>query len=180
MVLCAVTAVSLASCGNSPAATPQAGKSTPVLTTQAVTATPAAQPANTPAEAKVDARAVEFEVWQDFMPVVPKEGAPLHGVVTVAITYTEKLTPQKVSGTVDLTRAKGGAVVQGVPVALQGQAGDLATPAPGPQSVVLVFGPATTTLTLSEGEMIGGTLSLTVGGEKVMVMLPEVALYFTH
>ncbi len=128
----------------------------------------------------MDARAVEFEVWQDFMPIVPKEGAPLHGVVTVAITYTEKLTPQNVHGTVDLTRAKGGAVIQGMPVTLQEQEGDLGTPASGPQNAVLIFGPATTTVTLAEGEMIGGTLSLTVGGDRVTVLLPEVALYFTH
>jgi hypothetical protein len=131
-------------------------------------------------EGSVEATVTEFEIWQDFMPVVPKEGAPLYGVMTVAITHTEKLTPQIVQGTVTLTRAGGVAIAEDVPLSMQQQADDLGMLTPGSQSVVFTFGPATTQLTLTEGEMIGGAVALTVAGENVQLSLPEVALYFTH
>ena len=48
---------------------------------------------------------------------------------------------------------------------------------PGPQSVTFTFGPGTAQVTIAEGEMIGGVLSLEVAGEKIELVLPEVALY---
>jgi hypothetical protein len=131
-------------------------------------------------EGSVEANVIEFEIWQDYMPVVPKDGAPLYGVMTVEITHTEKLTPQIVQGTVSLTRAGGVAVAEDVPLSIRQQADDLGMLTPGPQSVVFTFGPATMQLTLTEREMIGGAVALTVAGENVQLTLPEVALYFTH
>jgi hypothetical protein len=128
----------------------------------------------------VEATATEFEVWQDYMPMVPREGAPLYGVVTVVITHTEKLTPQIAQGTVTLTQASGDTIVADVPATMMQQADDQGMLTPGPQSATFTFGPATPPMTLVEGEMIGGTLSLTVAGEEVQVALPPVALYFTH
>ena len=128
----------------------------------------------------MEARVTGFEVWQDYMPVVPKEGAPLYGVVTVEVTHTEKLTSQIVQGTVTLTRQGGDPVAEDVPLAIQQQADDQGMLTPGPQTVTLTFGPTFTQSTLTEGEMIGGTVTLTVGGEQVQLALPEVALYFTH
>jgi hypothetical protein len=164
-------AIVLAACGTNQAATPAAGTST---------VAPTASPAGATGEGKVDARVTDLEVWQDYMPMVPKEGAPLFGVVSVEITYTEKITAQIVTGTVTLTQANGATVVSDAPVTLQQQSDDLGMRTPGAQVAVLNFGPITTQATLKEGEMIGGALALKVGDQRATLPLPQAALYFTH
>jgi hypothetical protein len=181
-VLASVLAVLvLAACGTSPATTPVASTSTiPAVETPQQPPLPDATATNPPVGATVQARVTEFEVWQDYMPIVPPDGAPLYGFVTVAITNTEKLTPQIAQGTITLTQPGGDTIVEDMPLTLQQQSDDLGMLTPGPQSVVFTFGPGTTQLTLTEGEMAGGRLALTVGGEQVQLDLPPVALYFTH
>jgi hypothetical protein len=121
-----------------------------------------------------------FEIWQDYMPVVPPDGAPLYGVVTVEITHTEKLTPQLVEGKVTLTQASGATIAADVAAEMRQQADDLGMLTPGAQTLTLTFGPATSQVPLVEGEMVGGELLLSVGGTQTRVALPEVALFFTH
>lgn len=175
----ALVPVLLAACGSN-APTPESSTATvaqptaPAPTAVELTPTPAGM------EGKLDATVTAFEVWQDYMPVVPPDGAPLYGVVTVEITHTEKLTPQLVQGTVTLAQAPGATIVSDLAVTMQQQADDLGMQTPGPQSVTFTFGPGTTQVALIEGEMIGGVLSLAVAGQTVEVALPEVALYFTY
>jgi hypothetical protein len=175
----ALVLVLIAACGSN-APTPESATATvaqptaPAPTAVEVTPTPAAM------EGKLDATVTAFEVWQDYMPVVPPDGAPLYGVVTVEITHTEKLTPQLVEGTVTLAQASGADIASDLAVTMQQQADDLGMQTPGPQTVTFTFGPGTTQVTLVEGELIGGALSLELAGEKLKLALPEVALYFTH
>jgi len=170
----------LTACSSNPPLTPAGGTGTapPVEATRTVVVE--ITPTQAQGDRNLEARVTEFEVWQDYMPVVPKEGAPLYGVVTVEITHTEKITPQNTEGTVTLIRGVGDTVAPDVHVTLQQQSDDLGLLAPGPQTVTFNFGPATTQLSLAEGDMLQGTLGLSVDGAAVQLPLPEIALYFTH
>jgi hypothetical protein len=166
----------LAACDGAPQATPHASTST-----VAPTATQVGAMSTTPEpEEKLEARITDFQVWQDYMPVVPPGGPPLHGVVTLEITYTAKLTPQNIRVTVTLTRQGNESIARDVPLTLQQQADDLGLLTPGPQTATLVLGPVQVQEVLTEGELIGGTVTLQVHGETIQETLPAVALFFTH
>jgi hypothetical protein len=178
--LITLAAALMTACSSNPPTTPAVGTGTapPVEATRSVVVE--ITPTQAQGDGNVEARVTEFEAWQDYMPVVPKEGAPLYGVVTVEITHTEKITPQNTEGTVTLIGDGGDTVASGVRVTLQQQSDDLGLLAPGPQTVTFNFGPATTQLSLAEGDMLKGTLGLNVDGATVQLPLPEIALYFTH
>jgi hypothetical protein len=178
-VLSTVAVLLLAACAARPATPGNATGTVPAAETPVPTAVEATA-TSVATEGRLDVKVTEFEVWQDYMPVVPRDGAPLHGVVTVEITHTEKLTPQLIEGTVTLNQASGAMIVADLALALKQQADDLGMQTPGPQTVTFTFGPGTSNVTLVEGELIGGELSLRVSGAQTELALPEVALYFTH
>ncbi|HET9495440.1 MAG TPA: hypothetical protein VFR15_14510 [Chloroflexia bacterium] len=179
LALTALLAVLSAACTPNQATPASPTSTVPTVSTPAPTSVEA-----TPTEPgigdQLEARVTAFEIWQDYMPVVPPDGAPMYGVVTVEITHTEKLTPRLVEGKVTLTQASGGTIASDVAAEMQQQADDLGMLTPGAQTMTLTFGPATSQVSLIEGDMIGGELSLSVGGTQVQLALPEVALFFTH
>jgi hypothetical protein len=122
---------------------------------------------------------VDFQVWQDFMPGLKAGNAPLHASVTLAIQWPQKITPDVTKGTVTLVRASGEHVVTGDLQLAQWDQGS-GPQTSGPQQVVFAMTPQTVPVQLIEGEMLHGTVTVTLDGQPRMAELPEAALLFTH
>jgi hypothetical protein len=126
-----------------------------------------------------DCVVTDFSVWQDFMPSIPQTGAPLHATFSAEITWPEKITVTNTHGTVTILRASGEEVLTSN-LQLNQQIDDNGLVPPGPQNVSFSMVPAPVTAQLVEGEMLHGTVTLTIGDGTIKFDLPETALLFTH
>ena len=121
----------------------------------------------------------DFQVWQDFMPGVKAGNAPLHASVTLSIQWPERITPDMAKGSITLVRASGEQVITSDLQLAQWQEGS-GPITPGPQQVMFAMVPQTVPMQLTEGEMLHGTVTVTLDGQPRTVELPEAALLFTH
>jgi|GEM_PF-3969995 len=119
-----------------------------------------------------------FEVWQDFMPGIGKEGAPLHAVVSVEFSSLPSLDLNKV-GSATLRRANGEQIAVG-DLELMRSEDDLGLKVLGTQQMAFRMLPQSVKINLTEGEMIGGVVTIVVGGQEMTAPLPETPLMFTH
>jgi len=126
-----------------------------------------------------DCVVTDFSVWQDFMPSIPQTGAPLHANVTLEITWPERLTVANTRGTITILRANGDQVMTS-DLQLNQQVDDNGLMQPGPQSVSFNMIPAPVSTQLTEGEMLHGTVALSIGDQTLNIKLSETALLFTH
>jgi hypothetical protein len=113
------------------------------------------------------------------MPSIPQTGAPLHATFSAEITWPEKITVTNTHGTVTILRASGEEVLTSN-LQLNQQIDDNGLVPPGPQNVSFSMVPAPVTAQLVEGEMLHGTVTLTIGDGTIKFDLPETALLFTH
>jgi hypothetical protein len=126
-----------------------------------------------------DCVATDFQVWQDFMPGLKATNAPLHASVILSIQWPQRITPDTAKGSITILRANGEQVVTSDLQLAQWEQGSGA-PTPGPQQVTFATAPQTVPKQLTEGEMLHGTVTVTLDGETRTAELPEVALVFTH
>jgi len=122
---------------------------------------------------------VDFQVWQDFMPSRRAANAPLHATVTLDIEWPQQITGEIAQGKITLLRAGGEKVVT-ADLQLSQQGGGAGLTQPGPQQVVFIMVPQTLSVQLTEGEMLHGVVTLTLGGQSRTLDLPEAAVLFTH
>jgi hypothetical protein len=127
----------------------------------------------------VEPKVAEFNVWQDFMPVVPPSGPPLHASVTLEVQGPEKLDPATTRGMITILRSSGEQVVAS-DLTLNRSADDLGLAYPGPQQITFVMAPASVSVQLTQGELLHGTATLNLGTSDVTFDLPATALEFTH
>jgi hypothetical protein len=120
-----------------------------------------------------------FEVWQDFMPSIDSQGAPLHAVISVEFSSLPSLAQTGKAGSVTLRRANGEQILVG-DLELMRSEDDLGLKVLGTQQMAFRMPPQPVKLKLTEGEMIGGVLSIIVGGREMTAPLPETPLMFTH
>jgi hypothetical protein len=181
--LCYLLVLTLAACGNSTGeSTPTAG-SGPTFTSEAgenpmptALATDTAEPIG---GASVQPTVTDFQVWQDFMPVVPPGGPPLHATLTVVVSDSTRYTPDNASGTIIISRPDG-EVIARAGLMLNRQVDDLGMAQPGPQNLVLNMEAAPVSAKLTEHETLTGQVELTLSQHKVNLTLPETQLMFTH
>jgi hypothetical protein len=126
-----------------------------------------------------DCVVTDFSVWQDFMPSIPRAGAPLHATFTLEISWQDKITPTMAHGTITILRAGGEQVIT-ADLQLNQWVDDQGLVQPGPQTVSFSMVPAPVAAQLVEGEMLHGTVRLTLGDQTLNIELPETALIFTH
>jgi hypothetical protein len=158
--------------GDAPSATVTSAPTPPVETTPFVPGLPIGL-------CTEDCVVVDFQVWQDFMPSRSAANAPLHATVTLDIEWPQQITRDIAQGKITLVRA-GGQQVVAADLQLS-QVGDgTALTQPGPQQVVFIMVPQTISIQLTEGEMLHGTITLTLSGQSRTLDLPEAALLFTH
>jgi hypothetical protein len=119
---------------------------------------------------------IEFLVWQDFMPIVPPAGPPLHATITVDMQCRPDLEPADIQGTVVLRRA-GDVDIVASPLQADGLEDTAST---GIRRIFLSMQPVAPPMTLTEGESITGTATLTIDGQQVHIDLPATPLQFTH
>ncbi len=126
-----------------------------------------------------DCVVIDFQVWQDFMPSRSANSALLHSTLTLEIEWPQQITQDIAQGTITLVRAGGRQVVTAdlqlsQPGVWTGQS------QPSPQQVVFIMVPQSLSIQLTEGEMLQGAVTLTLGGKARTIDLPEAALLFTH
>lgn len=124
----------------------------------------------------METKIVDFQVWQDFMPRVNAGDPPLHALVAIEIEASNALTP---TATVTLSRAAGETIVQ-APLSLLDGTPPTEGSAPGTVRLEFNMQSASVPMQLTEGEKIGGTVTLNLGGREVNLPLPEAELMFTH
>ena len=157
---------------------PTAGATAASTTAHAGTATPV-EPGMPVGLCTEDCVVTDFQVWQDFMPGLKAGNAPLHASVTLSIQWPQRITPDMAKGSITLVRASGEQVVTSdLQLAQWDQSSGPLTP--GPQQVMFAMVPQTVPVQLTEGEMLHGTVALTLDGQPRTVELPEAALLFTH
>ena len=119
---------------------------------------------------------IEFSVWQDFMPIVPRDGAHLHAALILEMQCPPGLTPADIRGSITIRRADGTEILAAT---LQvNELEDAATS--GVKRISVYMESAPPPMTLTEGEMVSGTAILNVGQQQVEIQLPETPLQFTH
>ncbi len=195
-LILALGVLSLAGCSDSPANSP-----TPVATNAIgngvaqgtptnifALATPGAStpsPASTQPAAEATQggnmriRVTSVEVWQDFMPGIREGGPPLHATIAVEFSSLPSIASTGRAGSVTFRRASGEEIATG-DLELMGREDDLGLQILGPQVKTFRMSPQPVALTLTEGEMVGGTVRLLVGGQEMTAPLPETPLTFTH
>ncbi|MFL5735069.1 MAG: hypothetical protein ACJ78Q_18080, partial [Chloroflexia bacterium] len=127
----------------------------------------------------MDANVTDFKVWQDFMPIVPPSGPPLHAVVTIETTSKPGRAVVAAGGAITITRASG-EIIATAPLTSTQAPDDRPMQQTGPTSTQLGTGPLPITAKLTEGEMLSGTATITISGAQVDLNLPQTALTFTH
>lgn len=172
----------LAACGGAQVGDPTATvgvANTPTTITAATTATPVVP--NMPSGLCMGEQPVidEFSVWQDFMPSVSRDGAPLHATLTLDIDWPEKIVASSTGGSITLLRA-GEAELVTADLQLNQAVDDLGMGQPGPQKLTFIMVPTVVSTQLVEGEPLHGTAGLTINDTPVSCVLPVTALLFTH
>ncbi len=187
LMFLALTTLTLSACGPSePGVTqPVEATATPpiALTGPAASPTPSSAGATTPTSlpgmptslCAQPPNVINFEVWQDFMPG-PLSGNPLHAALTVELLCPDGVTAADIGGSISIKRVSGSEIIT-APVQLDSMA-DTATS--GVKQLSLSMQPGPPSDTLSEGELLTGTASLTIGKDQVEVQLPETAVLFTR
>ena len=127
----------------------------------------------------LQAQVTSFQVWQDFMPIVPPSGPPLHATLTITVNDSGRFTPANASGTITITRP-GGEVIAKAPLTLAQQADDLGMAQPGPQSLTFAMAATSISATLTENEPVAGEAAITLRQDQFSVKLPETNVMFTH
>jgi hypothetical protein len=127
----------------------------------------------------MEPKVVDFQVWQNFMPMVPASGAPLHAILTLEISSTLGLNTGNTGGTITITRLNG-EVIANSKLSISEQSDDLGMAQPGPRRLTFVMGPAAINTRLTNGEMIQGTATVTLGDRRFDLKLPQTAVLFTY
>lgn len=120
--------------------------------------------------------AIEFQVWQDFMPGKRDDGPPLHATV---VFFIEGVDTTNGSGSITLRRASGEEIAKSQ-LELMRWVDDLGLRQPGPQRVTFTMSAVPASVQLQEGEPIKGTATVRLGGTDLTIELPETPLEFTH
>jgi hypothetical protein len=167
----ALAALMLAGCGS----TQPTAVVTPTFAVPDATHTPAVpgMPGNLCAD---EPMVTEFDVWQDFMPIVPPDGAPLHASLIIEMQCPPHITAADIDGLITLRRASD-EVILTAPLQTDGIEDATTT---GVRRLFLTMQPAPPPMALTEGESITGTAHLTIAGQQVDVPLPATPLQFTH
>lgn len=176
----------LAACDTAPAGSvviPTASNSNPTVTVVApaetattVTGATAQPTSNGGGNMQENITVTDFQVWQDFMPSINKEGAPLHAAITLSV---EGLDITSGSGVLTLKRAAGEELVT-ANLELMRQADDLGLRQPGPQPVTFTMQSTSVKAPLTEGETVKGTADIKFGSQERTIELPETQVFFTH
>ncbi|MEO5951295.1 MAG: hypothetical protein ABIQ44_02400 [Chloroflexia bacterium] len=150
-----------------PTTTPTAANVEPIPTTSMP-----GMPANLCAQLP---NVISFDVWQDFMPG-PKSGNPLRASLIVELVCPTNITIADISGSITIKRKSGEEIIA-TPLKLDSMV-DTATA--NVKQLSLTIRPEPPTVTLTEGELVSGTATLTIGQAQVDIPLPETELTFTH
>jgi hypothetical protein len=126
------------------------------------------------------ARVVDFQVWQDFMPGPARSAPPLHAVVELEVSNGAGVGADSAGGTITITRQSGEVLLSAARLILGQQSADLATAQPGPRRLSFSIEPGHVATTLTEGETLQGTATVTFGGRRFDLTLPQTSLVFTH
>jgi hypothetical protein len=122
---------------------------------------------------------IDFKVYQDFMPMVPASGPPLHAAVTLEVNIKPGQAAANASGTISITRPTG-ELIATADLTQSQQADDLGLRKPGPQQLVLTTKGVPIKAKLSEGETVQGSATIMLGGHSFALKLPQTQVAFTH
>jgi hypothetical protein len=154
----------------------------PAATTPARATEPAAEstPKMTPAEGVMTEPAIiDFKVYQDFMPMVPASGPPLHAAVTLEVIIKPGQPAANASGTITITRPAG-ELIATADLTQSQQPDDLSLRRPGSQQLVLTTKGIPISAKLTEGETLQGSARVILGGRSFDLKLPQTQVVFTH
>jgi hypothetical protein len=141
------------------------------------TAGPSPAPTSTQ-ESSMQPAVVDFKVYQDFMPMVPASGAPLHAFVTLEITGKSAPGDIVSGGQITITRPSG-EVITTAGLVTDRQPDDRTLAQPGTRQVVLTMERTSISTKLTDGETLQGTATVTVGGRSYTLKLPQTKVVFT-
>jgi hypothetical protein len=148
-----------------------------------VNAEPPATPASTIEKTEgndLQVTVSELYISQDFMPMVPASGPPLHALLTLEINGKDALRAAKgdASGTITITRPNGEIIARSNLTASRAS-DDLSLAQPGPQHLTLDTGRVTISTKLTEGETLQGSAVVTIGDRQFELQLPQTEVKFT-